>query len=219
MLWDDSVCCLEFLRVNWQQLLQGFAVQPTAAQPLWVKLTQAYTQPDRHYHTLRHIQQVLQTVQWLQDEAENPAIAQLAAWFHDVVYNPRATDNEENSAAYAVDCLSQLQLPSWAIAATTRLILSTKHHRAALTDADMQVLLDADLAILGSEPSRYQHYAQAIRREYSWVPEDQYRLGRSRVLTAFLQRERLYYTSRMYQLAEAIARQNLQTELAGLKAI
>jgi predicted metal-dependent HD superfamily phosphohydrolase len=39
-----------------------------------------------------------------------PAI-QLAAWFHDVIYDPRAKDNEEKSAEYAVASLSQFEIP------------------------------------------------------------------------------------------------------------
>ena len=67
------------------------------------------------------------------------------------------------------------------------LIMKTKTHDAG-DDADAQVLLDADLAILGASEPAYLDYAKKIRQEYAWVPEPEYRQGRRRVLESFLSR-------------------------------
>jgi predicted metal-dependent HD superfamily phosphohydrolase len=93
------------------------------------------------------------------------------------------------------------------------LILCTKTHQAF--DAESKILLDADLAILSAEPEHYQNYAAAIRKEYFWVTNEDYRIGRSRVLEGFLHRDRIYYTPKM-QAKEAIARRNLEAELRQL---
>ena len=92
-------------------------------------------------------------------------------------------------------------------------------HRAASEDRDGQVLLDADLAILGATAERYAAYSQAICQEYAWVPEEQYRSGRRQVLEGFLRRERLYYLDEMHAALETQARQNLADEIAALTSV
>jgi predicted metal-dependent HD superfamily phosphohydrolase len=62
----------------------------------------------------------------------------------------------------------------------------------------------------------YQQYSNAIRTEYDWLPLDQYRTGRSKVLQSFLQRPSLYFTPAMVAEFEQRARINLQSELQEL---
>jgi predicted metal-dependent HD superfamily phosphohydrolase len=148
-------------------------------------------------------------------EQLDPAVSitlNLAAWFHDAVYDTHAQDNEEKSAELAEMALSEL--PAETIAQVRKLILCTKTHQAF--DAESELLLDADLAILSAEPTQYQNYAIAIRQEYRWVSAEDYRIGRSQVLERFLQRDRIYYTP-MMQAKETIARRNLDTELQNLR--
>jgi predicted metal-dependent HD superfamily phosphohydrolase len=159
---------------------------------------------------------VLQTLEDLgAEEARQPALF-LAGWFHDAVYDSRAKDNEEQSASLAVASLRPLRLPEPLLAETARLILLTKTHQAAPYDTLGHLLLDADLAILGAEPPAYDAYADAIRREYVWVPEDLYREGRRRVLEGFLGRPRLYFTEALAARCEEQARSNLRREIAAL---
>ncbi|OLP17471.1 hypothetical protein BST81_15915 [Leptolyngbya sp. 'hensonii'] len=201
------------LEDRWQQLLRSFGVSPTAAQSAFEALAQAYTSPHRSYHTLQHIGHVLQMIDCLQDYAPNLEIVQLAAWFHDIVYDTQVGDNEERSRDYAVTVLRTLGLTDRVIARIGHLILQTKPHLPDTGDRDGQVLLDADLAILGSNPEEYRDYAQAIRQEYGWVPEARYQMARKQVLKSFLQRPQIYFTPLMYEQMEAIARQNLEEEI------
>jgi predicted metal-dependent HD superfamily phosphohydrolase len=157
----------------------------------------------------------LAAVESLRCLAQNFAAVQLAAWLHDVVYETQAEENEEQSAAYAGRLLQRLALPAEVIATCQRLILTTKGHRAG-PDPDSPILLDADLAILGAAEPDYARYARAIRQEYAWVPEEQYRHGRTRVLQGFLQRGRIYLTEPMFQALEARARANVTREIQSL---
>ncbi|MBN2501314.1 MAG: DUF3267 domain-containing protein [Anaerolineales bacterium] len=143
----------------------------------------------------------------------------LAAWFHDVVYDPKANDNEAQSAAYAQNALQTLGLEPETIAAVQHLILSTQHHNPQPDDLDAQILADADLAILGAASDEFGRYAQAIHAEYVWVPEAIYRRERGRVLKAFLGRPRLYYTQPLHERFEAQARANLKSEIQQLQGI
>lgn len=200
----------------WQQTLQVFGVEQVASEQAFGDLVTAYSTGDRHYHTLKHINHVLDTIDTLQAYAQNLAAVQLAAWLHDVIYNTQAQDNEETSAEYADNILSNLGIPSNTIATVNRLILNTKHHQAATEDHDSQVLLDADLAILAANPEEYQEYSRAIRQEYAWLSELEYITGRRQVLACFLGRQRIYYTPLMCEIAETSARSNLQAEIQTL---
>ncbi len=170
----------------------------------------------RYYHTLKHIDHVLSTIQILQGYTNNIATVQLAAWFHDVVYDTKAQDNEERSAEYTFELLSNLGIPESTITTVNRLILNTKDHQAAANDYDSQVLLDADLAILATNSVQYLEYAHAIRQEYGWVGEADYITGRQQVLERFLKQPCIYFTPLMLEFAEPSARGNIQGEIQSL---
>ncbi|MCC5623654.1 hypothetical protein [Nostoc sp. CHAB 5715] len=201
---------------NWQHILQPFGVDQVAAEKAFNDLVAAYSTPGRYYHTLKHIDRVLSIIQILQGYTSNLAAVQLAAWFHDVVYDTQAQDNEQRSADYAFDLLSNLGIPESTITIVTRLILNTKDHQAAVDDYDSQVLLDADLAILATNQVHYGEYAYAIRQEYSWMAEADYITGRQQVLERFLQRSHIYFTPLMSEFAEPCARGNIQGEIQSL---
>jgi predicted metal-dependent HD superfamily phosphohydrolase len=183
---------------------------------LFQLLTTAYSTPDRYYHNLQHLQQVLTTIDRFTLQLQNPIAVKLAAWFHDVVYNPQAADNEYQSAQLANKLLTELQLAPTLIDRVQQLILATKGHQTNSTDLDLSIFLDADLAILGTPPDQYQTYARSIRKEYSWVADAAYKTGRTQVLASFLCRDRLYHTDLLFDELESIARFNLSQEIAGL---
>ena len=201
---------------DWRELLQNFDINQNSAEKLFSKIVKNYSNPNRFYHNLEHINQVLEVIQTLKSQTKNLETVQLAAWFHDVVYDTRAKDNEEKSAEYAIKVLSSLSIPSNVIKNVKKLILQTKNHQFLANDFDAQVFLDADLAILGSSVSEYGKYTKAIRQEYIWVPEAEYLLARKQILQNFLQRENIYLTEFMQQTKEKIARNNLEIEI-GLK--
>jgi predicted metal-dependent HD superfamily phosphohydrolase len=198
---------------KWQTLLTSFEVEPNIAYTTFNQIVTAYSSQNRHYHTLEHIDYVLNTIESLQDKIQDLEAVRLAAWFHDLVYDTQKNDNEEKSAECAGVLLASLGFSSRTITSVNRFILSTKSHQAAPDDFDCQILLDADLAILGSSPVEYRNYAMAIRQEYAWLPEAEYIAGRKRVLQKFLQRDRIYYTPSMFQAFELSARSNLLQEI------
>jgi predicted metal-dependent HD superfamily phosphohydrolase len=202
-----------WLKNNWASILASLPVDPSGVDQLFQELLARYREEYRFYHNLDHLRQVVGTAVILQRFAHDFTAVQLAAWFHDAVYDPRANDNEERSATYAVASLQAINLPENSVATVQRLILATKSHQAAPGDGDAHVLLDADLAILGSAPERYDAYSRAIRQEYAWVPAEQYRYGRRQVLASFLQRDHIYHTPPMTAAYEQPARRNIEREL------
>ncbi|MBK1987139.1 hypothetical protein A0J48_006235 [Sphaerospermopsis aphanizomenoides BCCUSP55] len=205
---------IDSLFFRWQQTVQAFGVDRITAKPAFDDLVLAYSSCDRYYHTLQHIYSVLNTIDILKIYLQDLPSVQLAAWFHDVVHNTQAQDNEEKSAEYAAEMLPKLAIPANQMTKVKNLILCTKKHQA--DNIDGQVLLDADLAILGAAPIDYQVYAKAIRQEYAWVEESEYITGRRKVLEQFLQRQSIYSTPLMLESFEELARLNLQAELKTL---
>ena len=208
---------LRFLTADWRALTGACGAGETADRWL-AALTRLYSDPERHYHNLRHVAEMLRLLGQFKADAADYSAVRFAAWFHDAVYDTRKATNEDESAALAVQALGELRIPSTTTSLTRRLILATKSHEAAGGPPDLGLFLDADLAILGAPVNTYAAYSEAIRREYAWVPEAAYREGRLKVLTNFLRRGRLFYTEQMAARFEAQARRNLSNEIKGLAA-
>lgn len=204
------------LLAEWSSLLSLFGVPWAEAQRGFDELAEAYAGPGRFYHNLDHIRAVLDTVDDLSDLARDLPAVRLAAWYHDAVYDSRGKDNEERSADLAAECCRGWGVAAAVVETVQRLILATKSHLADADDVDGHVLLDADLAILGTDPDEYARYARAIRQEYAWVPEADYRRGRATVLHSFLGRARIFRLDRTHERLDASARRNLRDELAAL---
>lgn len=207
------------LEQRWQQcwqdvdLLQKNLDRQNQIEQIFKLLVTAYTRPDRHYHNLTHIHHFLTTLDSFATTLENPIAVSLAAWFHDFVYDPHALDNEFQSAKAAGELLLNLGGNPELICRVQELIMATQGHEVMGDDLDRSIFLDADLAILGADPERYQAYSEGIRREYSWVSDAGYQVGRIRVLENFLQRDRIYYTEQLFDRLESIARTNMLLEI------
>jgi predicted metal-dependent HD superfamily phosphohydrolase len=155
-------------RETWKTLLHSWGVPPNQADRTFEEMSQAYAGPGRIYHTLDRIMDVLATVDGLAADAENLNAVKLAAWLHDLIYDSKASDNEERSAHQTERLCEELAIPEASLDAA--LIRKTKTHNPG-EDADAKVLIDADLAILGAREPVYRDYAAKIRQEYAWVPE------------------------------------------------
>ncbi|PAX52880.1 hypothetical protein CK510_16915 [Brunnivagina elsteri CCALA 953] len=178
----------------------------------FILIVDNYSIAGHYYHNLEHIERVLKIIKLLQKDTNFSPSIQLAAWFHDIIYDSQAKDNEERSAEYGRRLLISLNIDDEIIDNTCRLILNTKYHKAEINDFDSHVLLDADLSILGSNLEEYHNYSKAIRQEYAWVPDEKYIAGRKAVLESFLQR-RIFFTDELFNRLEFAARENIQAEI------
>ncbi len=185
--------------------------------PWYARLAAAYSQPHRHYHTFGHIAECLGEFDTARDLARQPSAVELAIWFHDAVYDPRAPDNEEQSAALLRQCLSEAGVSDSLSEVASRLVLATKNHDAGV-DVDAPVLVDVDLSILGQPAARFQEYEAQIHREYAWVPETTFAVRRAEILEGFLARARVYTTDRFYEEYERQARNNIRQSLGVLRS-
>ncbi|MFJ5534301.1 hypothetical protein [Streptomyces sp. NPDC093261] len=206
---------LEALRDRWTRALEGArgpAGGPDPA-PYAENLLARWQEPQRRYHTLAHLAAVLDHIDVLTEYADDPDLVRLAAWFHDAVYLPDRSENEERSARLAERALAEAGVDPDRTAEVARLVRLTVTHDPADDDRDGQVLCDADLAILAAPPSAYATYTAAVREEYGFVPGDAFRAGRSAILRELLALPRLFRTPYGQARWEATARYNIASEL------
>mgnify|MGYP002779043530 FL=1 len=183
----------------------------------WAAVVAAWSEPHRRYHDLAHLAAVLAIVDALAGSADDPDAVRLAAWYHDVVYDPRAADNEARSAGRARAGLRGL-VPEARVAEVERLVLLTAGHDPGDGDADGAVLCDADLAVLAAPRAAYAAYASAVRAEYAHLSDARFTAGRTAVLQRLLARPALYRLPGNTERWTAPARANLTAELALLRA-
>jgi len=185
------------------------------------ELLRRWSEPQRRYHTTAHLADMLDLLDdgdaGLAAHAEDADAVRLAVWFHDAVYRPDRSENEERSAELALRALGQAGVGDELAREVERLVLLTTAHAPEPGDRNGEALCDADLAVLARDPDGYAAYAAAVREEYAFVPDDAFREGRSAVLRELLALPRLYRTPAA-QKFEAPARRNLRWELNALAA-
>jgi predicted metal-dependent HD superfamily phosphohydrolase len=192
-------------------------------QRVGADLLARWTEPDRRYHTTRHLVEMFGALEELEDAREigdrQCSVARLAGWFHDAVYDPASPpgSNEAASAALAREMLPPLRLPDRDIADIDRLIRLTARHDTDAEEPLDAAFHDADLWILSAPRERFDSYCDQVREEYSHVPEAAYRRGRPAVLGPLMHRDRIYRTSHALHTWETPARINLGRELARLR--
>jgi predicted metal-dependent HD superfamily phosphohydrolase len=171
-------------------------------------LIAAYSEKQRAYHTVQHIYECLILFESIRSELNDVYAVALAIYFHDVIYDPQAKDNELKSAELFEQCMAQ-DLTVNTVQKIKQWILATQKHVS--TDVpDLQFLLDIDLAILAATPERFTEYEQQIQQEYSWVDPQVYSIKRKEVLRHFYQTKPLYQTAYFQKNFDLRAKQNLK---------
>ena len=186
------------------------------ADCIYANLVKRYSESHRFYHNLKHIENCLTQIDMLSGNEIDHIALEFALWFHDIVYNPKANDNEENSALVAKSVCEEAELPESFSRNVQRLILLTKHICKPI-DYMQKVIIDVDLSILGSDAQTYNIFEMNIRKEYSHVNHRAFLAGRSNLLNGFINRDRIFYTDFFYSKYESSARSNLTQTIQKLK--
>ncbi len=184
-------------------------------------LLNRWDQPERRFHNLRHLADVLGRVDELAEETHEPDVVRLAAWYHGAVFGAtdadrRGAEDKGASARLAVLELAEIGIPPHRTARVAQLVTAMMRHAPDPTDFDCAVLCDADLAMLAAEPQRYREYLRAVRDEYAHVGTEVYIRTRIDVITRLLARPAIF-TSPLGAAWEEPARQNLAAELHRLR--
>jgi predicted metal-dependent HD superfamily phosphohydrolase len=198
-----------------KELLTHHAVVSLMQEKFWKEIQKHYSQSNRHYHNLNHLQNMLSELEAVRHLIQDWDITLFALFYHDIIYKATSKKNEEESAELAKMRLQEIKYPTQKIEQCIRMIGATKHHTIT-GDTDTDLFTDADLSILGAAPASYQRYAAQVRKEYSIYPDFLYNPGRKKVLQHFLDMPAIFKTKAFQQKYETTARQNIVRELAAL---
>lgn len=188
-------------------------------------LEAAHATPSRAYHHFGHVREVLRHYREVADGPgwRRPCEVALAVLYHDAVYVPGRSDNEERSARLAVSETERwLGAEAPDVARVAELIRLTARHGSHAPgdfdggDADdTRHFLDCDMAILGAPEAAFDAYDAAIAEEYRGVvPGWIYRRKRRQFLASLLDRERIFLSDFFHLRLEARARANLRRTLS-----
>jgi predicted metal-dependent HD superfamily phosphohydrolase len=172
-----------------------------------------WAEAHRKHHTVTHLHEMLDAIGLLAEakvEFDREAV-ELAAWFHDAIYEIGRDDNEDRSAELARELLASSPIRD----EVARLVLVTKTHEVLDADVNGAVLSDADLSVLGSDAFRYRAYAAAVREEYADVPDEVFKPARAQLLSSLLDGP-LFHTAAGHERWEEAARRNIAEEIAAL---
>ena len=143
-----------------------------------------YDQPWRRHHTWRHIEEMREMFLEHVPKSFDMNVFDCAIAFHDCVYEPMASDNEEKSnekwVEYAGHCLFDKDFTK----AVSRLILSTRHPEKCRTKEEIAFRrLDwngmGDVHKIDDRYARWlEDYERNIFLEFQKVPVEDYARGR-----------------------------------------
>lgn len=174
----------------------------------------AYGSPRRHYHTLAHILSVLESVSLYQGTKQEKIALQLAAWFHDIIYNPCINDNEQQSVNYFTSYAAKLGIPTDIVDIAKKCILVTKNHLTASTNIE-KTFVDADLLIFAQDKKTYKNYTTNIRQEYKHLTDKEFSTKRLTLLQNLQRHQqntgKLYFF--LHPMHEIQAKTNIDSEI------
>ena len=198
------------LKQRFYNLLSNYIQDKDLTSSLWNEIYTHYSEKHRAYHNLNHLKEIFSYFDVYKDKLIHPDIVALSIFYHDIIYNIWSKDNEEKSADFMIDKLSDI-VDASSLKEVYNQIIATKTHTA--TNNDTKWLLDFDLAILGQSADTYSKYTKQIRKEYKTVPSFIYKKGRKKVLLHFLNKPVIFATENFIKLYNKKAKENLTNEL------
>ena len=206
------------LKLRWQALAANYCRDNSVINRCFDDISARYSESHRAYHTLEHLHQLfmqLENISSASGAVSSDAIA-FAVWYHDIIYKAGARNNEANSATVAGEALTLLAVPESLQQRVKAMIEATQHHQT--DDAETQLFLDADMAILGAPAAEYRRYNKQLAIEFKKVPQLLYKRGRKRFIEKTLAEQKIFKTDGFNQRYEQQARENLYSELARMTA-
>jgi pantetheine-phosphate adenylyltransferase len=161
-------------------------------------LVEMYTEPHRHYHNHDHLESMFNYVDtWSEYPDSQDKIMYTAIWFHDAVYDPTKSDNEEKSIDLFINSHTFQDMTVGERNIVVDMIEATKDHAKGYDQLDsvkkkyqkvFKEFLDADLWELKKKDlplNRTVEIEMAVFKEYGFVPFNIYKKERIKILEKF----------------------------------
>ena len=195
---------------GFQQLWQRCLLDPTIdnSADIHQHLIDAYSEPQRVYHTLHHIQQCLSQFDKIRSLLQNADAVELAIWFHDVIYRPGAADNEQLSANQFMEMTSGL-FDEVLRSTVSQHIMATLHCGENADNPDTKYLVDIDLSSFGLPWPEFLRDSKCLREEMSHLSDEVFYRKQFEFQRNLLDQHRFFKSDYFYDNCEDQARKNL----------
>lgn len=177
----------------------GNALKNIGIDPkIYPDLINRYLESHRFYHSVHHVENLLHQIETIysvyDDVSESDCeILAITAIFHDIVYDPKQTDNEEKSVEFFDSLLSPDKGNDKDINQIRHMILATKrHHKTGDRLTDLFNMMDMD--ILFADFPALVFYEYQIRQEYIFADDQMYKFGRLAFLNSII-KDPIYYSN------------------------
>ncbi|MDA6072531.1 hypothetical protein NJT12_23185 [Flavobacterium sp. AC] len=198
------------LQKIYSELLTNIGFSANEIQQNWTDLEKAYSNKSRHYHNLKHLEDMIECYETYFDKLKLPNEVLFSIFYHDYIYKSSKKDNELKSAEFTLSILPEnIQLDKQLVFDA---ICATQQHQHNIIE-DINWLIDFDLKILARDWEEYKIYFEQIRKEYSIYPDFLYKPGRAKALKHFLENEFIFQTEDFRDLYEEKARFNIEKEI------
>ncbi len=197
----------------WNRCTRDGAESDPAA--LFATIHSLYAGDGRHYHTPAHIEHCLTQFDMCSTHIQRPDEVELAIWYHDAIYDPRADDNELQSAELFARHAGD-DIDPECVERVRDLILHTTH-RAPPPEGDQKLMVDIDLSGFGLPWAAFARDSRAVRAEFMHMSDAEFYANQVRFLSALIARERFFASDFFYQRYEQQARENIDRTLKGLR--
>jgi predicted metal-dependent HD superfamily phosphohydrolase len=182
---------------------------------IYADLVRRYSEPHRCYHTCDHITHCLKQFDLAADLMDNSDAVEMGLWFHDVICEPGAADNELKSAQL-FEKITDDQ-PSSLKQSVYDLIMVTKHPEKPKC-LDEKFMVDIDLSSFGLPWGAFMRDSQAVREEFAHAPDESFFAGHLKFLNSLIGRPTFFFTDFFQTRYEAIARDNIARYMKDLHA-
>ena len=189
----------------WQRCLIDSAADESAA--IHQQLIAFYSEPQRFYHTLTHIEHCLSLIDKISSELQSPEALELAIWYHDVIYEPGAIDNEQLSADLFM-ANTDGNFDDTLRDTVYQHIMATVHDGAEIKHADTKYMLDIDLSSFGRPWAEFIQDSHNLRLELEDWPDDVFYQRQKYFQDKLFGQPRFFKSDYFYDNYEAQARQN-----------
>ncbi|MEN8108156.1 MAG: hypothetical protein ABFS22_09135 [Pseudomonadota bacterium] len=205
----DTSYSPEALKARFCGLWNHLSLPETGSDPtvVWAELIDSYNEPWRQYHAAKHLSHCLQQLDLASFLMENPVAVEMALWFHDIILQPNASDNEEKSAELFKRTAGKHFSPGF-VEEVSNQILATVHGDPP-QEQDARYLCDIDLSSIGSPWEQFLKDCAALRVEQSGTADAQFYPAQIAFLNNLRERPTIFLTDFFQARYERAARENI----------
>lgn len=190
-------------------LLKRFDLSTAEAAVKTANVMEKWQEPHRYFHTLEHLDYILSSIENLKDINQWDEFwvdsLTIAAYYHDIVYDPRSKFNEEQSAAFFMEHLGYIKGDEVERIVRTvySIIIESDISKKPLTGISQAFRKLDTYSIYDASLVELIVYEDKIFKEYQFYSYDKYKEGRIKLLQELL-RVAPNTTNHIYELIQYV---------------